>query len=87
MVRAAVITLALALARSLWTAQETRPSASLRDGQHDFDFEIDRWKTHLRRLDHPLSGSTTWSVYDGTSVVRAIPRGHRPPGQLDGFNS
>jgi hypothetical protein len=44
----------------------------LRDGAHDFDFEIGSWKTHLRRLQHPLTGSTTWVEYDGTSVVRKI---------------
>ena len=43
-----------------------------RDGQHDFDFEIGTWKTHLRRLVHPLTGSTSWDEYEGTSVVRAI---------------
>jgi hypothetical protein len=43
-----------------------------RDGQHDFDFEIGTWKTHLSRLLHPLSGSKTWVEYDGTSVVRKV---------------
>jgi len=43
-----------------------------RDGQHDFDFEIGVWKTHLRRLAHPLTGSTSWVEYDGTSVVRSV---------------
>lgn len=43
-----------------------------RDGQHDFDFEIGTWKTHLRRLVHPLTGSTTWIEYEGTTVVRKI---------------
>jgi len=42
------------------------------DGQHDFDFEIGTWKTHLRRLVHPLSGSTEWVEYDGTSVVTKV---------------
>src|SRR6266536_2250440 len=42
------------------------------DGQHDFDFEIGTWKTHLSRLVHPLSGSTTWTEYDGTTVVRNV---------------
>ena len=44
----------------------------LRDGQHDFDWEIGSWKTHLRRLQKPLSGSTTWVEYDGTTVVRKV---------------
>jgi hypothetical protein len=42
------------------------------DGQHDFDFEIGVWKTHLSRLVHPLTGSTAWVTYDGTTVVRKI---------------
>jgi hypothetical protein len=43
-----------------------------RDGQHDFDFEIGTWKTHLRRLVRPLTGSTTWVEYEGTTVVRKV---------------
>jgi hypothetical protein len=42
------------------------------DGQHDFDFEIGAWKTHLRRLQHPLTGSSTWVEYEGTTVVRKV---------------
>ena len=41
-----------------------------RDGQHDFDFEMGTWKTHLKRLLHPLTGSTTWVEYEGATVVR-----------------
>src|SRR5437762_9391344 len=51
---------------------ETRPALAQRDGQHDFDFEIGAWKTHLRRLLHPLTGSTNWVEYEGTSVVRKL---------------
>lgn len=43
-----------------------------RDGQHDFDFEIGTWRIHLKRLLHPLTGSTTWVEFDGTSVTRKI---------------
>jgi hypothetical protein len=43
-----------------------------RDGQHDFDWDIGTWKTHQRRLLHPLTGSTTWVEYNGTDVVRKI---------------
>jgi len=41
-------------------------------GEHDFDFELGTWKTHMSRLVHPLSGSSTWAEYDGTSVVRKV---------------
>jgi hypothetical protein len=47
-------------------------AATQRDGQHDFDFEIGNWKTHLSRLQHPLTGSHTWIEYEGTSVVRKV---------------
>jgi hypothetical protein len=43
-----------------------------RDGQHDFNFENGTWKTHLTRLLRPLSGSTTWVEYDGTTTVREV---------------
>jgi hypothetical protein len=43
-----------------------------RDGQHDFDFELGSWKIHLKRLLHPLTGSTTWVDLDGTSVTRKV---------------
>jgi hypothetical protein len=42
------------------------------DGQHDFDFEIGTWKIRLKRLDHRLTGSTTWVEFDGTSVTRKV---------------
>lgn len=49
-----------------------QPTPTRRDGQHDFDFEIGTWKTHLKRLLHPLTGSTTWVEYEGTTVVRKV---------------
>ncbi len=42
------------------------------DGRQDFDFEIGSWKTHVSRLQHPLTGSNTWTQYDGTTVVRKV---------------
>jgi hypothetical protein len=41
-------------------------------GPHGFDFEMGTWKTHLTRLLHPLTGSTTWVAYEGRTVVRAV---------------
>ena len=49
-----------------------RVTPTQRAGQHDFDFEIGTWKTHLRRLVHPLSGSASWVEYEGTTVVRRV---------------
>ena len=59
----------LALRPAAETAQQP---AAPRDGQRDFDFEIGTWKTHLSRLVHPLTGSTTWVTYDGTTVVSKV---------------
>ena len=41
-------------------------------GAHDFDFNIGTWTTHVARLQHPLTGSTTWIEYEGRSVIRKI---------------
>src|SRR5262245_54483524 len=47
-------------------------ASSRPDGQHDFDFEIGTWKTRLKRLQNPLTGSSTWVEYEGTTVVREV---------------
>jgi hypothetical protein len=47
-------------------------SGELRDGQHDFDFNIGTWKTHIRRLVHPLTGSNEWVDLNGTVHVRKV---------------
>jgi hypothetical protein len=39
-------------------------------GPRGFDFEIGSWNIHLKRRLHPLTGSTTWVDFDGTSVTR-----------------
>jgi hypothetical protein len=49
-----------------------RHSPAARDGQHDFDFEIGSWKTHLSRLQQPLTDSKVWVDYEGTTEVRKI---------------
>jgi hypothetical protein len=54
-----------------------------RDGQHDFAFEIGAWKTHVSRLQRPLTGSTTWVEYEGTSVVRKLWNGRANLVELD----
>jgi len=48
------------------------PEAQATSGQSAFDFLIGNWKVHNRRLSRPLSGSTTWYEFDGTSVARKV---------------
>jgi hypothetical protein len=66
------------------TKTGSQPVAAERDGQHDFDFELGSWKIHLKRLLHPLTGSTTWVEFDGTSVTRRVWDGHA---QLEEFET
>jgi hypothetical protein len=54
-----------------------------RDGQQDFDFHIGVWKTHLKRLQRPLTGSSTWVEYEGTTVVRKVWDGRANLVELD----
>ena len=66
-----------------------------RDGQHDFDFEIGTWRTRLKRLAHPLSGSSEWLEYEGVTTVRKVWNGRAnlveltadgPDGHFEGLN-
>lgn len=52
------------------------------DGQRDFDFELGTWKTHLKRLVKPLTGSTLWVEYDGTTVVKPLLDGRANTAEL-----
>jgi hypothetical protein len=65
------------------SVQVSAQSPQQRDGQHDFDFEIGSWKTHVSRLLKPLTGSTTWVEYDGTTVVRKVWEGRANLVELD----
>jgi hypothetical protein len=89
-----VLVLVLAGAAAAQT-QPSVPAAAPRDGQHDFDFESGTWRTHIKRLLHPLSGSSTWAEYDGTSVVHKVWNGRAnllelevsgPSGQIEALS-
>jgi hypothetical protein len=56
------------------TAPKAKAAAATdyRDGQHDFDFHPGHWKTHIRQLVHPLTGSTAWVDLNGTVVVQKV---------------
>jgi hypothetical protein len=49
--------------------------STLRDGRHDFDWQLGSWKIHMQRLQHPFTGSTKWTELDGTVVVRKVWQG------------
>jgi hypothetical protein len=70
-------------------------SSEADDIQHDFDFHIGTWKTHLKRRLRPLTGSNTWVEYEGTTIVRKVWNGRAnlvelkadgPAGHFEGLN-
>ena len=96
-VLAGAIGLAATLTTTPVAAQQAQPApatAAARDGQHDFDWEIGTWATHVRVLRNPLSGAAPdWAEFQGTSVVRPILGGRAnsvelsvkaPKGQIEG---
>lgn len=83
-----------------WVAKLTRetaapPQAVMEENRsRDFDFNLGRWKTHVKRLQRPLTGSTTWVEYEGASIVRPVWRGRAslfelevdgPAGHIEGL--
>ena len=90
------LALALQSAQASPQSNSDAPGTVLqRDGQRDFDFHIGTWKTHLKRLLRPLTGSTAWVEYDGTTVVRKIWNGRAnllelavdgPAGHIEALN-
>lgn len=57
---------------SAGAAEQAKTPAAPRDGSRDFDFELGSWRTHLRLLRHPLSGSHDWIECDGTTTVSGL---------------
>jgi hypothetical protein len=80
--RLLVLLAAIALLRGIALAAP-EPATPARDGAHDFDWEIGAWKTHLRRLQRPLTGSTSWVEYEGTTTVRRVWDGRANLVELD----
>jgi hypothetical protein len=85
-----LLSLALALAPGAGAQEGAAPAnadtagaVARRDGQHDFDFEIGAWKTHLKRRLDPLTGSDDWVEYEGTSIVREVWNGRANLVELD----
>jgi len=61
-----------ALALSSAVAEQGTASPTVRDGQHDFDFNFGIWKTHIRRLKEPVTGSADYVEMSGTVTVRKV---------------
>lgn len=53
-------------------SEPAQPPKETRDGQHDFDFNVGTWKTHIKRILDPLSGSTSSIELNGTVMVRKV---------------
>jgi hypothetical protein len=63
---------AIACAHEARAADTPAANAALRDGQHDFDFNLGVWRTHIRRVLDPLSGGTHSMEMNGTVSVRKV---------------
>lgn len=65
---------ALLLLPALPALAADKPAAppAARDGQHDFDFDIGTWHTHIRRFLDPFAGNSGSIELDGTVTVRAV---------------
>ncbi|HEV7776472.1 MAG TPA: hypothetical protein VGO76_06390 [Luteibacter sp.] len=61
----------------------TQAGAVEPDGQHDFDFSIGHWKTHILRLQHPLAGSTQWIELNGKVETREVWNGRANLEEID----
>lgn len=48
------------------------PVPPIRDGTHDFDFDIGTWRTRTSRLRNPLTGSSDWIEMEGRTVVGKV---------------
>ena len=51
---------------------QTQGAAQIRDGSHDFDFDLGEWTTHIIRRLHPLSASQETVELTGTVNVRKL---------------
>ena len=76
------------------TTSSSAPAAN-DDGQDDFDWEIGSWRTDVRVLAAPLSGSDEWLRFKGSTVVRPLKDRRAnvaeldvsgPPGRIEALN-
>ena len=53
-------------------SQSPTASTARRDGQHDFDFNIGVWHTHIKRVLDPFASSSDSVELNGTVTVRKV---------------
>jgi hypothetical protein len=64
-------------------AATSESAATTHEGQRDFDFELGTWAIDMKRLAHPLSGSSTWMHPEGyTHIVQKVWDGQASLAQL-----
>jgi hypothetical protein len=79
-----LVMMALSVPEGFAADKPKAAAAAVRDGQHDFDFYIGKWKVHNRRLMKPLTGSTEWVEFEGTSFARAVWNGRANMDEFEG---
>ena len=57
---------------SVGLSQTPTPTPAMHDGQHDFDFNIGVWHTHIKRILQPLASSSESVELNGTVTVRKV---------------
>ena len=67
-----LVALAMSTCAQIAPAEPSASPTEERDGQHDFDFNIGVWHSHIRRILDPLSGSTHSIDLDGVVTVRKV---------------
>jgi hypothetical protein len=52
--------------------QTPAPAPAVHDGQHDFDFNLGMWHTHITRIVDPFESSSASMELNGTVTVRKV---------------
>jgi hypothetical protein len=53
-------------------SQTPTPTPAVHDGQHDFDFNIGVWHTHIKRFIDPFASGSESAELNGTVTVRKV---------------
>jgi hypothetical protein len=62
---------------------QSQAATMQQNGQHDFDFNVGTWKTHIKRVVRSASGADRWIEQNGTVVVQPIWHGRGEIEQIE----